>query len=306
MSINKFDLNLFVIFDAIYTTQNLTRASEILCITQPAVSNALSRLRDMFNDPLFVRTGNAMVPTPVANNAIGPAREALKLMHTSISANRTFNPALAEITFAFSMADLFEAGIYPRLMPLLADRAPAVRLTNYKLPREKVPIALASAQLDFCVDGPAFHNERDICRFLFAQDRYVLATRKNHPAIGETVTFEQFLALKHVRLRQDIERSDPVEVAIERLGEHRNVLIECNHLLTIPGLLMKTDLVACVPFHFCKHFDLDWYELPFETPKLEYALYWHLRSDHDPSHRWMRNQLVEAVQSMRATIDLPC
>lgn len=304
MNVSKIDLNLFVVFDAVYTTRNLTRASEILCITQPAVSNALARLRDMFNDQLFVRTGNTMTPTPVAKSAIGPAREALRLLQTSVSANQNFDPATAEITFSFSMADLYEAGIYPRLYSLLAGKAPNVRLNNFKIPREEVPSALAKGQLDFSVDGPAFHDEPDICRYLFAQDRYVLATRRDHPSVRDSVELEEFLSLAHVGLTQDREQPDQVEIAMERLDRRRNTLIHCNHLLTIPGLLMKSDLVACVPYHFCKHFDLHWCELPFETPRLEYTLYWHLSADQDPGHRWMREQLIDAVQGMRATVDI--
>lgn len=300
MNVSKVDLNLFVVFDAVYTTRNLTRASEILCITQPAVSNALGRLRDMFNDPLFVRTGNTMTPTPVAKNAIAPAREALRLLQTSVSANQHFDPASAETAFSFSMADLYEAGIFPRLYPLLAGKAPKVRLHNFKIPRDEVPSALAKGQLDFSVDGPAFHDQPDICRYLFAQDRYVLASRRNHPRVGDTIELEAFLALEHVGLLQDREQPDQVEIAMERLDRRRNTRLQCNHLLTIPGLLMKSDLVACVPYHFCKHFDLRWCELPFETPRLEYTLYWHLSADQDPSHRWMREQLIEAVQGMRA------
>lgn len=304
MNVSKIDLNLFVVFDAVYTTRNLTRASEILCITQPAVSNALARLRDMFNDPLFVRTGNTMTPTPVAKNAIGPAREALRLLQTSVNANQYFDPATAEITFSFSMGDLYEAAIYPRLYPLLAGKAPNVRLNNFKVPREEVASALASGQLDFSLDGPAFHNEPDICRYLVAQDRYVLAARRNHPAVPDSIALEEFLALQHVGLLQDKEQPDQVEMAMERLGLRRNTMIQCNHLMTIPVLLMKSDLVACVPYHFCKHFDLHWCELPFEPPRLEYTLYWHLSVDQDPSHRWMREQLTEAVQNMRAAVDL--
>lgn len=114
MNLNKVDLNLFIVFDAIYTEANLTRAGQIVGITQPAVSNALSRLRETFNDPLFVRTAQGMVPTPMAQNIIGPVRNALQLLRVSVQESRSFDPQQANKTYRISMTDLTEAVILPR------------------------------------------------------------------------------------------------------------------------------------------------------------------------------------------------
>ena len=103
MNLNKVDLNLFVVFDAIYSEANLTRAGQIVGITQPAVSNALARLRETFNDPLFVRTAQGMVPTPMAQNIITPVRNALQQLRISVQESRTFNPAQATKSFRISM-----------------------------------------------------------------------------------------------------------------------------------------------------------------------------------------------------------
>ena len=96
MNLNRIDLNLFAVFDAIYTAGSLTKAADVLCITQPAVSNSLARLREMLNDPLFVRTGHSMTPTPVAQNIIVPARQALALLRRSVQESHTFDPLTAE------------------------------------------------------------------------------------------------------------------------------------------------------------------------------------------------------------------
>lgn len=114
MNLTKVDLNLFIVFDAIYTEANLTRAGQIVGITQPAVSNALSRLRETFNDPLFVRTAQGMVPTPMAQNIIGPVRNALQLLRVSVQESRSFDPQQANKTYRISMTDLTEAVILPR------------------------------------------------------------------------------------------------------------------------------------------------------------------------------------------------
>lgn len=126
MNLSKVDLNLFIVFDAIYTEANLTRAGQIVGITQPAVSNALARLRETFNDPLFVRTAQGMVPTPMAQNIIGPVRNALSLLRVSVQESRIFNPQQAAKTYRISMTDLTEAVILPLLFQRLRRLAPTV------------------------------------------------------------------------------------------------------------------------------------------------------------------------------------
>ncbi len=133
MNLNKVDLNLFIVFDAIYTEANLTRAGQIVGITQPAVSNALSRLRETFNDPLFVRTAQGMVPTPMAQNIIGPVRNALQLLRVSVQESRSFDPQQANKTYRISMTDLTEAVILPAV-PALAP--PGAERAYRELPRQ--------------------------------------------------------------------------------------------------------------------------------------------------------------------------
>ena len=119
MKLSDIDLNLFVVFDAIYTEGNLTRAGDIIGITQPAVSNSLSRLRNLFNDPLFVRTADGMVPTPVAQNIIGSVRQSLALMRASVQDSELFDPAASDKRFRLSMTDLTQAIILPYVFCLL-------------------------------------------------------------------------------------------------------------------------------------------------------------------------------------------
>ena len=133
MNLSKVDLNLFIVFDAIYTEANLTRAGQIIGITQPAVSNALARLRETFNDPLFVRTAQGMVPTPMAQNIISSVRSALALLRVSVQESRTFTPLQANKTFRISMTDLTEAVILPPLFQRLRRQAPVLRITPASL-----------------------------------------------------------------------------------------------------------------------------------------------------------------------------
>ena len=154
MKLSDIDLNLFVVLDAIYTEGNLTRAGEIIGITQPAVSNSLSRLRTLFDDPLFVRTADGMIPTPVAQNIIGSVRQALDLVRSSVQDSEHFDPLKSEKRFRISANDLTEAIQIPPLVRQLKEAAPRVAIECYQVRRRDLNIELASGNLDLAIDVP--------------------------------------------------------------------------------------------------------------------------------------------------------
>lgn len=296
MNLNRLDLNLFSVFDAIYTAGSLTKAADVLCITQPAVSNSLARLREMLNDPLFVRTGHSMTPTPVAQNIIGPAREALGLLRKSVQESHTFSPQSAEKSFNFAARDLLEVSIMPRLIGLLQATAPKITLTNYDIERKKILPAMASGNLDFFADASSF-SDQHLCKRKIAQDRFIVVARKNHPALGQGMSMETFLRLGHINVSNRRTGAGPIDVGIDKLGAKRKVVVRGQHFLTVPSMIVKTDLIACLPYHLAKHYDLSIYELPFELPPLEYFLYWHVSADHDHAHIWMREQIAQVASA---------
>jgi len=296
MNLNRIDLNLFAVFDAIYTAGSLTKAADVLCITQPAVSNSLARLREMLNDPLFVRTGHSMTPTPVAQNIIVPARQALALLRKSVLESHIFDPLSAEKIFHFASRDLLEVSIMPRLLSRLQNLAPNISVTNYETPRSQVVSAMASGGLDFFADASTF-TDPHLYKQKIAQDRLVVIARKNHPALRHGLTLETFLRLGHINISQRKTGVGPVDAALDKLGKQRRVVMRGQHFLTIPSAVVKTDLIACLPYHLAKHYDLSIYELPFEVAPIEYYLYWHVSADHDHAHRWMREQIMEVAKA---------
>jgi DNA-binding transcriptional LysR family regulator len=296
MNLNRIDLNLFAVFDAIYTAGSLTKAADVLCITQPAVSNSLARLREMLNDPLFVRTGHSMTPTPVAQNIIVPARQALGLLRKSVQQSHTFDPAISEKAFNFASRDLLEVSIMPRLMVRLQNVAPNVTLTNYEIARSQVVSSMANGSLDFFADASTF-TDPHLCKQKIASDRLVAIARKNHPALKNGLDLETFLRLGHINVSQRKSGAGPIEVALDKLGKKRKVIMRGQHFLTVPSAIVKTDLIACLPYHLAKHYDLSIYELPFELQPIEYFLYWHVSADHDHAHLWMREQIAEVAKA---------
>ena len=143
MNLKETDLNLFIAFDVIYTEKNLTKAGQVLGITQPAVSNALSRLRELFDDELFIRTSAGMKPTPVAENMIGDIKEALNLIRNSISESETFDPKTAKATFRISIGDTSEYRLLPELIKNITLSAPEIDVQSFLTPRSETPKELA-------------------------------------------------------------------------------------------------------------------------------------------------------------------
>lgn len=296
MNLHRIDLNLFAVFDAIYTAGSLTKAADVLCITQPAVSNSLARLREMLNDPLFVRTGHSMTPTPVAQNIIVPAREALGLLRKSVQQSHIFEPETSTKVFNFASRDLLEVSIMPRLLAQLQHVAPNITVTNYEIPRPQIVSSMASGNLDFYADASNY-SDAHLKKQVIATDRFVVLARKNHPVLQNNMSLDDFLKLGHVNISQRKTGSGPVDVALDKLGKKRQIVMRGQHFMTAPSVVSKSDLIVCMPYHLAKHYDLAMFELPFELPPIEYFLYWHLSADNDAAHRWMREQIAEVAKT---------
>lgn len=295
INLNRIDLNLFAVFDAIYTAGSLTKAADVLCITQPAVSNSLARLRDMLSDPLFVRTGHSMTPTPVAQNIIVPAREALRLLRTSVQESHTFNPLTSEKSFNFASRDLLEVSIMPRLIGRLQEVSPGISVTNYEISRSQVVSAMASGSLDFFADASTF-TDPHLCKQKIAEDQFVVLARSDHPLLTDGLDLDTFLKLGHIHVSHRKSGPGPIDIALDKLGKKRRVVMRGQHFLTVPSAIVKTDLIACMPYHLAKHYDLAIYPLPLDLPAVEYFLYWHVSADHDQAHLWMREQIFEVAK----------
>ncbi|MBC3303821.1 LysR family transcriptional regulator [Pseudomonas sp. SWRI18] len=301
MNLSKVDLNLFIVFDAIYTEANLTRAGQIVGITQPAVSNALARLRETFNDPLFVRTAQGMVPTPMAQNIIGPVRNALSLLRVSVQESRIFNPQQAAKTYRISMTDLTEAVILPPLFQRLRRLAPTVVIESFLSKRRETTKELAAGRLDFAVDAP-LNTDPQVRHVKLMEDRYVCAMRKGHPMAGkDKLTLDDYLSLTHIHISSRRNGLGHVDLALGKMGIQRKIALRSQHYLMASQVLQQTDMVMTVPERFARRHELHWFNLPVnDVPAVETHLYWHESTDQDPANRWMREQMIELCQQVTA------
>ena len=298
MNLSKVDLNLFIVFDAIYTEANLTRAGQIVGITQPAVSNALSRLRETFNDPLFVRTAQGMVPTPMAQNIIGPVRNALQLLRVSVQESRIFNPLQANKTFRISMTDLIEAVILPPLFQRLRRQAPAVQIESFLAKRRETTKELAAGRIDFAVDAP-LNTDPQVRHVKLLEDRYVCAMRKGHPLAKDKISLDDYLSLTHIHISSRRSGLGLVDLALGKMGIQRKIALRSQHYLMASQVMQQTDMAMTVPESFAHRHGLHAVDLPVnDVPAQETHLYWHESTDQDPANRWMREQLIELCQQV--------
>lgn len=299
MKLSDIDLNLFVVFDAIYTEGNLTRAGDIIGITQPAVSNSLSRLRNMFDDPLFVRTADGMVPTPVAQNIIGSVRQALGLMRASVQESESFDPKSSDKHFRVSMTDLSQSILLPYLFKRLNIDAPSVAIDCYHVRRRDMNIELASGNLDLALDIPLTPDPRIKQAPLYSHPQVCLL-RNDHPSIGDELDIDSYLKLRHIQISSRRGGLGQVDLALGKMGKRRQIALRTQHYLAVSELVTRTDLALTVPQIFADNLvsqlPVRYLQLPFSVPNLESHLYWHESTDQDRANRWLRGVILELYE----------
>ena len=302
MNLKETDLNLFIAFDVIYTEKNLTKAGQVLGITQPAVSNALSRLRELFGDDLFIRTSKGMIPTPVANQIIKDVRSALSLIQNTISETEKFDPSIAEMIFKISIGDSSEYRLLPLLIKELAEVAPKIKVETYLTPRKDAPRELASGTIDFSIDPPV-HSDPHLRHEKIYEEDYVMIVRKDHPILDlKEITIEDYLKLSHIHISNRKTGLGHVDMALYRLGLSRDISLRAQHFLVAPYIVEQSDLAITTTKGFAVDRDLAWRELPFDIEPLVLHLYWHEAKDSDPSSKWMKYLMLKTYGKLQKVI----
>lgn len=292
MKLTQLDLNLFVVFDVIYAERNLTRAAEVLSVTQPTVSNALARMRKLFNDPLFVKTSRGMAPTPFAESLAGRVRGAMELLAASAHGREEFNPARSQRTFRLSMNDWFEAMAMPALTQKLLARAPGAYLRSFRSSRSMIARELAAGATDLAIDA-RLEDTTDLLQQKLHSERYVCALRQGHPLAGKPLTLDGYLGLGHAHVSGRRRGAGHVELALKAIGSRRNVKVRLQHYMSAPDIITTSDLALTLPENLTHSLGLKILDLPFEVPRLDLMLYWHRTLDEDPTNRWLRQLVLE-------------
>ncbi|HZW11989.1 MAG TPA: LysR family transcriptional regulator [Noviherbaspirillum sp.] len=298
MHISRVDLNLFTVFDAIYTEGSVTRASQKLNLTQPAISHALGRLRQLFDDPLFVRQGHTMVSTPLARTLIEPIRRSLRGLEVTLNGLHVFDPATTTKRFNIALRDVLEATFLPPLMLRVRQSAPQVDIAASHVERRELESELAAGTLDGAIDV-LLPLGSDIMRTRIYQDSTVVVVRQGHPAINGALDINTYLKQDHI-LASSRRRGPGLEdFELSRFGMERHIRLRCQHYFAACRVVSQTDMLLTMPGRYAhianKQFGNQILPFPLEVPAFDVFLYWHANVDNDPANRWFREQVMQSI-----------
>ncbi len=292
---SSLDLNLLVVFDAILKDGNITGAARRVGLSQPAMSNALARLRKTFDDPLFVRTNKGMQPTPHAQLLAAPIQRACELAISALEISTKFDPSTAHNTFRFYMTDIGEAVFLPKLIHAITQRAPGVKLKLLRIPEHGEQAAMAAGDVDIALGffpdlQAGFFQQR------LYSDGFVCLVRADHPQVQDRMSVEQFESMRHAVIAGE---GTGHEAAIQRaVAKHRlHVSLTLPHFMALPLIVSQTDHVVIVPrrlaLAFRGHANLRIVESPIKIAPFEIKQHWHERYHHNPANQWIRGLIAE-------------
>ena len=297
-NIKKIDLNLLVVLDALLDERNVTRAAARLGYTQPTISGMLTRLRDLFGDPLFVRTQRGLLATPRAQALAAPLKQLLADSQRLV-ARDVFDPASAKATFSISSNDYMQQALLVPLIKVLRDEARHVRIAITPPIIEGLAEALARGQIDLAITIPEFAVS-DLRSRLLYREHYVVAVRPQHPlARRAAMTVERFCNYDHLVVSPTGGSFEgPTDQALARLQLRRKVRYSVPSFLLLPEMLQTDDLVALVPSRLLSENNKRLVVLnpPVDVPGFDVIAVWHPRVDKDIAHRWLRSRLVNIAK----------
>lgn len=305
MNLRTFDLNLLRVLDGMLAERNTTRVAEIVGLSQPAVSAALRRLREALGDPLFVREGNVLVPTPFARSLENPVHSALVSLEHALSGGTPFDPVICARSFTIAGSDFFNEMLMPKLIDTVRRVAPNVRLKLLPADVDNLFDPLSASRFDMALSG-SLPQPDWIERAAAFQASFVVTARDNHPDIreagigwGDVMPLGLFCTLAHAifSVTDDYER--PEDSILAGLGRRRHVAVSIPGFYGVGRIVAQSDLLGVLPVRFALsiagRLGLQIYRLPFGMPMTQLFLYWHKRESANREHIWLRNMVLHLL-----------
>ncbi|GGD53395.1 LysR family transcriptional regulator [Caballeronia grimmiae] len=290
---DELDLNLIPFLVAIAETRNVSRAAERLGVSQPRVSTALGRLREYFNDPLFVRTSRGMEPTPRALALVPAARDALGCIERGLLDTQHFDPSSSTDTFSIALSDVGEIVFLPRLLQAFAKDAPRANLRSVSVSHGDVERGLEAGEIDLAVGYfPDLRGNNFFQQRLFSH-RFICLMRRDHPYANEPLTLERFVECGHAVVRAEGRSQEVLENYLDKERVRRRAVLETPHFMSLPFILSRTDLIATVPHaigfaYVAEHASITLAEPPLPLPRFDLRQHWHRKFHNDPRTTWLR------------------
>ncbi|HXH16213.1 MAG TPA: LysR substrate-binding domain-containing protein [Sphingomonas sp.] len=301
MDVAGFDLNLLKAFDALYAERHVTRAGQRIGLSQSAMSGALTRLREVFDDELFVRSPTGMQPTPRADDLAGPIASSLRLMR-SVLQDEGFDPATADHIVTIAMTDYAAFVLLPPLLARLAVEAPRLEVRVRGIfGKDEVVDLLDSGAASLAVSVPVDASARILTRALF-REGFACIARPGHPAFATDAGVAAFAAASHLLVSPEGDRAGLVDRKLAALGLTRRVALSLPQFLVAPFVVADTDLIATVAARVARRFaaaniGIVVHEPPIALSDWPLAMMWHRRVDDHPATVWLRDCIAEIAAS---------
>ncbi|MCB5162036.1 LysR family transcriptional regulator [Marinomonas algarum] len=294
VTLSNIDLNLLYVLHVLIEEKNVTKAAARLDVSQPAVSRSLSRLRDIFDDPLFLRTSHGLSITSKTQSLAPFLADTLKDLEALVQPSQ-FNPATSQRRFILSTTDFGALTVLPKILDQFREAAPNATL-DVKAWHDDMASELDHSAIDVAVAVLSKEPPVNIHSVPLKSDRMVCLARRGHPAIGDTLTLKTYLAASHIQIVLGRREYFAVDRALEKMGHKRDVTVHLPNFLPAARVVMGSDLLLTVPSLFAQDMasmmsNVDFYELPFEARTFDYSMIWHERFQHDAAHLWFRNLL---------------
>lgn len=290
------DLNLLVVFDALMTKQHLTRAAEKIGLSQPATSNALSRLRKLFNDDLFIKTSKGMTPTPRAIELAETIHQALLQVQSAITSEPEFVPHTSDRVFRLGMDDYSELVFLPKLLAEMEILAPNVKIQVRSTNWMRSPKLLDADEIDLAIGHcPQFQPWHQ--RQLLYQEHFVCVASAERFKARIAIALEEYVAASHLLVSPKEDMVGLVDEVLALQNLRRNVTMSVPNFLIVPFILSDTNFIATLPAQLVKTFVEVWQlyasPLPFEMTGFSVDLLWHSKNDREGGHTWVRNLIAQ-------------
>ncbi|MFZ6731843.1 LysR family transcriptional regulator [Undibacterium sp. Ji42W] len=302
LDLRKLDLNLLLVFNALYQQRSVTAAAHELALSPSALSHALARLRTALGDELFVRLDNQMQPTLRADQIAEPISTALAQLSAGLSLRQRFDPATSQRNFVISASDYTAFVILPRLINKLQQVAPNITLRIINTSQKLAIAELAAGNIDFAL---GYDEERNplpagLEEFDWLQDDYVAIARQNHPLIKRKLTLKTYLLARHVVVTPWNESRGVIDYVLDGMALQRKVTIQLPNVLVAPFIIASSNLIMTLPRHaattLAQTAGITIHTAPFAIPPYTLKVYSHSKYASGDAHLWLRSLMMEVVE----------
>jgi len=296
MELRDLDLNQLVLFHHLMVERRVSKVAEVLGLTQPAVSNALAKLRKQFGDDLFVRTPGGMVPTPFAEQFAEPIGYALSMIHSGINQRTQFDPKAQKRAMTIGMTDIGEIVFLPRLIERLSREAPGITLNTVRNTAVNLRDDMEAGRVDLAVGLLPQLKAGFFQRRLFRQ-RYVCLFRRKHGLDKKKLTLNDFKSAEHLVIVSAGTGHGKVDELIRKAGVQRLVRLAVPHFVSVGHILKESNLVATVPERLAQQlggpFGLTYLPHPVTLPDIAINVFWHAQAHRSPANQWLRGIMCD-------------